>query len=339
MDSGVVSPEDPAPPAGKPYVVTGTQNGQVTVFSMDEQSGALTQIHRTSIPALSFIDFTEGQAGLLVGHSRRVTAYDLQLPAGELTARSSGETAGAGIGVSDDQTGQFVFVANFSQNRVSFLPYSGDRFGDRTEFNCNRPHQIQVHRNNRWVYVPCLGNQLAQFNLDANRGTLTPVTPNPVTIDGGPRHLAFHPTLNLLYLMLEVDSAVAVFDINPETGALVLPARQQIPSTVSGRPNWSSDIHITPNGRWLYAFNRDNQELAQFAVDTQGEISFIRANPMNLGTIRRFAMDPKGKFMILGTQMGNLSTWQIDDQTGDIERVSELTGMGNLMWTGIRYFE
>lgn len=116
---------------------------------------------------------------------------------------------------------RLVFTAHFSDNTLS----------QPQNFACDEAHQFRAHPGNKYAYAACRKDTLRQFTPDAGAGTATPIEPAQITIAGGPRHLDFHPAGDTLYLLLELSSEVAVFDINPQTGALINPPRQVIATT------------------------------------------------------------------------------------------------------------
>jgi 6-phosphogluconolactonase len=120
-------------------------------------------------------------------------------------------------------------------------------------------HAILADASNRHVLVPTLGNdRVNQFAFDAATGTLTAGTPPSVDVKekAGPRHFVFHPNGKIVYVIGELDGAVYVFDF--DAGAGTLRPKQSVsalPPDFQGKPS-AADLHITPDGKFLYGSER-----------------------------------------------------------------------------------
>ena len=131
----------------------------------------------------------------------------------------------------------------------------------------------------------------------------------------GPRHIAFHPRLNVFYVLGELTGRVSVHGFNKKRIALL----QSIAAdTVSKQPG-SADIHVSPDGRFLYASNRaDANSLAVYRIDA-GDGRLLPAGLVATGgrQPRNFTLDPSGRFLLVANQAtNNIVVFRIDPQTG-----------------------
>ena len=146
-----------------------------------------------------------------------------------------------------------------------------------------KAHSIRVDADNRHVLVPTLGNdRVNQFTFDAATGRLTPNTPPAVevTANAGPRHFVFHPGGARVYVLGELDGHVYAFDYDAGRGTLAhTQTISALPPDFSGKPS-AADLHITPDGRFLYASVRATSTLAGFRVDpVSGALTAIGSVP------------------------------------------------------------
>src|SRR5262249_28085069 len=76
---------------------------------------------------------------------------------------------------------------------------------------------------------------------------------------------------------------------------------------------WAADLHLTPDGKFLYASERTSSTLAAFAVDAQtGKLAYLSSVPTERQP-RGFAIDPKGKFLVAsGEKSETLSVYAIE---------------------------
>lgn len=108
----------------------------------------------------------------------------------------------------------------------------------------------------------------------------------------GPRHIAFHPALDTAYVINELDSTVAAYRFDTETGGLLaFQVLSTLPDSFTGN-NTGAGISISKCGRFLYASNRGHDSIAAFAVDsTTGRLAFRGVTPSLGKTPRFFALD------------------------------------------------
>jgi len=134
-----------------------------------------------------------------------------------------------------------------------------------------------------------------------------------VTEKSGPRHFAFHPQKNIFYGVNELSCTVMVFPFDPSGGTLSGPVQE-----ISTKPpdftssNTCADIHVTPDGKFLYASNRGHNSLAAFSINQDdGKLTPIghfatEKNP------REFDIEPSGEFIIsAGEGSGNIILYRI----------------------------
>lgn len=236
-----------------------------------------------------------------------------------------------------DGSGKWVMCANYGSGTVAVLPVSDEgSLGEATSVHQHtgkgpKPQQEGPHAHfivqnpsNGLVYSCDLGSDTIYiYKLGADNGKLTLTGHNYGTIKGaGPRHMAFHPSMNLAYVVNELNGTIEVLKIDSVTGAL---KRIQDISTLGSdmkMPASCADIHLTPSGKFLYASNRGNvNNLAIYQVDLQtGKLALIGHQPVRGKTPRNFVIDPTGKFLLVANQDSeNVVTFRIDQQTGKLE--------------------
>ncbi|SMF99730.1 3-carboxymuconate cyclase [Burkholderia singularis] len=118
----------------------------------------------------------------------------------------------------------------------------------------------------------------------------------------GPRHLVFSANGRFAYAITELDATVVAYryddgQLTPiEVVALAAPG-------FSGKLG-AAALHLSPDGRFLYASNRgDANEIVIYAVNAaSGKLSLVGRQPTLGKTPREFAIDPSGKWLIVGNQ-------------------------------------
>src|SRR5437899_10104889 len=118
----------------------------------------------------------------------------------------------------------------------------------------------------------------------------------------GPRHLAFHPTLPLVFVANELDSTVATMRFDSARGTL---SPQSTLSTVpagwtGGGTNYPADIHVAASGRTLYVSNRGHNSIAVFSVaEATGGLALEQTVSTEGEWPRDFGLDPTVRRLVV----------------------------------------
>lgn len=337
------------------YVGTYTENqnnadGKSTgiyVYEFNINSGKLTYISsspQTVNPSYLVADnknktlFAVNETGGQDKPGGKVSAFKLSGNGSQMDFINSVSSQGnSPCYVSLDKSGKWVFCANYSSGNVAVFPVQDSgSLGEATMVHQQTgrgipPRQESAHAHfilqnpsNELVYSCDLGaDTIYIYKLNTQTGKLSFTGHNYGTRPGaGPRHLAFHPILNMAYVVNELNGTVEVMNVDSVTGALSL---TQFISTLEPGVKTDAacaDIHLTPSGRFLYASNRgDVNSLVIYQVDQQtGKLTLIGHQPVKGKTPRNFIIDPTGKFLIVANQnTGNVVTFRINQETGMLE--------------------
>jgi 6-phosphogluconolactonase len=174
---------------------------------------------------------------------------------------------------------------------------------------------------NRFAYACDLGtDKIMIFRFDGRRGKLIPNGSPWVQIKpgAGPRHLTFHPDGRYAYVINELHATVTAFAHNRAQGNLKeVQTVSTLPVDFTGEDT-SADIHVSPDGRFLYCSNRGHDSIAAFRIDPQnGKLIFIAHESTGGKTPRNFAIDPTGAFLLVANQKSdNIVTFRRDRKTG-----------------------
>ncbi|MGQ0652966.1 MAG: lactonase family protein [Betaproteobacteria bacterium] len=287
-------------------------------------------------------------------------SYSIDRSSGALQLVGSGPLAESLPYIAFERTGRFLLGASYGGNLVSVNPVSSDgRVGQPTQVmpTARNAHAIIIDRTNRYVFVPHLGtDQVFQFLLDERRGRLSANTPPVLQLKAGsgPRHAVTSPDNRFVFVLNELTATVSTLALDAGSGVLTevatasaLPADSRLapgaPRPTPGRnvdnDIWASDLHVTPNGRFLYAAERTSSSIGAFSIDAaSGRLSFLGSTPTEKQP-RGFRIDPSGRFMIVsGEKSDTLSSYAIDGD-GALKRVGQYpTGKGS-NWVEIVSFD
>ncbi|GAB2587693.1 lactonase family protein [Spirosoma areae] len=278
--------------------------------------------------------FLYATGGISKGDSVRAFSIDKQ--SHQLTllnSQATGGTGGAHLAV--DKTGKWVIVGNYAGGNLNVLPVNADgSLGKTTQTiqhegksidpeRQTKPyvHSINIAPNNTDVFVPDLGtDKIMTYTLNAQTGQLTAGNPpfTAVAPGSGPRHFTFHPNGRFAYVIQEMGATIT--GLMYKNGQLVpFQTVNNLPDAYTGR-KWSADIHISPDGKFLYGSNRAHESVVIFSVDQKtGQLTLVGYQPVNGKTPRNFAIDPTGNFVLVANQdSDNITIFKRDKNTGKL---------------------
>ena len=222
--------------------------------------------------------------------------------------------------VTVDKTGKWLFAGNYSSGTVGLLPIKKggalDTIKQIIQHNGSGPNEARqqsahVHgtflsADNGLLYVPDLGiDKLMMYTFDNNKGKLQTANPAFVSINpgSGPRHLDISSNGKFIYLVLELTGEVTVLKNSGHNNFQSIQSISLVSPYYKGIIG-GADIHLSPDGRFLYASNRGNDNsIAIFAVNTvDGKLTWIGSHSTLGATPRNFNFDPSGNFLLVANQ-------------------------------------
>jgi len=272
-----------------------------------------------------------------------VVTYAIDRKTGALRRLSEGPLAESLPYIHVDKSGRYLLGASYGGNLVSVNPIGKDgQVGEPKQVipTARNAHAIVTDRTNRFVYVPHLGtDQIFQFRFNAKTGKLTANTPPVVQMKAGtgPRHIIISGDNRFAYLLNELTARVTTLALDQKTGLLrevsdasalppdsrLQPGAPRGPAGKGQAPRdlsndiWASDLHLTPDGKFLYAAERTSSTLGAFSVDAAtGKLTYLASTPVEKQP-RGFRIHPNGKFMVVSGELSDtISAYAIEANGG-----------------------
>ena len=318
------------------------EDDKISTFIIDPDTGGLAQQRDLSVAGGPFtMAVSPDGSQLYVGcrEDPQLISFAIDQANGDLTRTGQVALEFNPTYINTDRQGRYVLSAYYQGAHVGVHPIGDDGSvgGDPVVWleTATGAHAMQTDPTNSYAFVPHIAgngpNQIYQFRFDESTGQIEPNSPAQVDPDGfhGPRHFCFHPSLDVLYFSNEQGSSVGAYRLDTSNGTLTqFQTVPTIPEDFTER-NTCSQIQVTGSGRFLYAPNRGHNTIACFAVDAgTGELSFngrIEAEPVP----NALAVGPGEKYLYsAGVESGNLATFGIDGDSGQLSRVAT-DRMGN----------
>ncbi len=272
-----------------------------------------------------------------------VSALSIDQASGMLKLLNQQSSVGSGpCHLTVDRTGKNVLVANYGSGSVACLPIQTDgALSAASSFKQHKgssvdsgrqggphAHSINLDQANRFAVAPDLGlDRLFVYQLDADKGTLTPNDPPFASIapGSGPRHFAFHPGGRFGYVISEMANTVTVFAYDADQGTLTeIQTISTLPPSFQGK-SYTAEVRVHPSGKFLYGSNRGHDSIAIFTVDPATGKLTAAGHQATLGkNPRNFAIDPTGTYLLAENQdSDSIVVFRIDQATGGLEQVGE----------------
>ena len=333
----------------------------IHVYRADAATGALTHLqHIADLTNPSFLALSPDQRFLYAVHGDGdyATAFALEAKTGQAKLLNRAATGGSnGVRQAVDPSGKYLIVANYGSGTVAVLaimpdgslkdqhqlvPLPGEPGPHRTQQPSSEPHDIVFDPSGKFVLVPDKGlDRIFVFRFDAATGQLTPAEPDSVKSrpGAGPRHLAFHPKLAIVWVLNELDSTTTTYRWDGQRGVLTpLQVITTLPTEFTGYST-AAEIAVSADGRTVYCSNRGHDSVAIFSADaTSGLLTPIGWQATQGASPRFVGLDPSGRFLHAANENGDtIVTFAIDATTGKLSPTGQVIKTGSpvtIVFTG-----
>ena len=277
-------------------------------------------------------------------HSGSVSAFKFDSTTGSITFINKQNSGGENpVFLTASKNNEIVINANYTEGTVTTFTTNPDGslnpFGQLIRFegsgiNTRRQDKSHIHAavfspDYEYVFFPDLGaDKIHVYQFDPNQ--LEPLIPRQdrnysASPGSGPRHFEFHPNQQFAYCIEELSGTVTAF----RYASGVLDSFQTIFSYSKIQDEFhSADIHISQDGRYLYASNRWENEntISIFSIDIESGRLTLVGHQFTFGDHpRNFTLDPTGNFLIVANQVtNNIVVFKRDIKSGLLKRTGKV---------------
>ena len=330
---------------GEMYMIVGTYTSNegskgIYVYKFDTDTGKSDSISMVEVANPSYLVISPNEkfvysVGENGGDDSFAHSFSFNKEIGDLTLLNSQHTEGSSPAyITLDTKGNNVITANYGGGSISQFNVNTDgtlspltnlfefegKGEDPIRQEKSHLHSVRYSPDGSYLFATDLGTDMIYRyksihsvfeGQPAILETDTAVFTTPAGT--GPRHFDFHPNGLYFYLIGELSGQVIVYDYNMGD----LQQKQTILADSVGARG-SADIHVSPNGRFLYASNRlKNDGIAIFAIDAQDGTLIKVGYQETVKHPRNFVITPNGKFLLVAGRDDNaIQVFAIDNQTG-----------------------
>ena len=252
-----------------------------------------------------------------------LSAFEINQTTGALQLINEVSSEGAGpCHVSVDPEGEYVYVSNYGGGNLAVFPIKGNGSleppsdmvqhsgGSIHPTRQKQPymHSIIPAKKGDFIYASDLGvDKIFTYKIMRESGKLSPTEKSSTssTPGAGPRHFTLHPSQNLAFSVEELSSTIASYHFNPKTGELKPYERVPMlsPDFPQDKSSTAADIHVSPDGKHLYASNRGDDTLVIYSIDANdGKLTLVGHEPTQGAHPRNFYMDQTGDFVLVANK-------------------------------------
>ncbi len=263
-----------------------------------------------------------------------VSSFKLDSKSGKIDLLNSQDANAKGpcYVINDDKT---IITANYGSGNLSvfgknsngsiseikqLVQHSGKSINAGRQSGAHA-HMVSFSPDHKYVLANDLGTDkvyLYQYNSNSTNEILVLKDEVSVKPGSGPRHLTFSKDGKYVYLLQELDGTLTSFSY--ADGKLKEVNQTSVVASDFKGETGAADIHISPDGKFLYATNRGTaNDISAFKILKNGKLDFVqRTSTLGKGP-RNFAIDPTGNFLLVGHQYTNdIVIFKRDKKTGTL---------------------
>ncbi|MDB5893103.1 MAG: 6-phosphogluconolactonase [Rhodoferax sp.] len=326
--------------------IANADSQEISVLSLDRAEGVLTPVETVNVGGMVMPMAVSPDKRFLYAALRsqpyRVLSFAIDGATGKLRKLGEAPLADSMANIDTDATGKWLFAASYPGHKITVNGIDKDgKVGAVQQLIPTAPnaHAIHADATNRFVLATSLGgDNISSWRFDANTGQLAPNAPGLTGFKAkaGPRHLVWDKAQRHAYVIDELDAALHVFAWDAGAGSLkLLQSSTALPAGFTGNP-WAADLHLTPDGRFLYASERTSSTISGFRVDAASGLLQPLGQTPTEKTPRGFAIDPSGRYLIsTGQESHSVSVHPIDPDTGALGSPKRLALGKNPNWVEV----
>ncbi len=326
--------------------VSNADSQEISILRLDKARGALEPLDTVKVggPVMPLAVSPDRHFlyAALRSQPYRVVSFSIAAADGRLTRLGESSLADSMANIDTDRSGRWLFAASYGGAKITVNEIGKDGVvGAVRQLIDTAPNAHAIHADaaNRFVLATSLGgDNVSIWRFDAQTGRLAANDPPLLAAPprSGPRHFVWDRAQRFVYLLGEVDASLGVYAWDARRGALAeLQRTTTLPAGFDGKP-WAADLHLTPDGRFLYASERSSSTISTFRVDAAtGLLQALGQTPTEK-TPRAFAIDSSGAFLIAAGQDSNaVSLRTIDAGSGALGAPKRVAVGKNPNWVEI----
>ena len=334
------------------YMLVGTYTSPegskgIYVYRFDSETGKTDSISMVEVGNPSYLTLSTDEKFVYSvtengKDDSKANAFSFDKKNGKLTLLNSQNTSSADpCYIETDKAGKNIFTADYSGGSISAfianengslsslsqqIQFTG-KGTDPQRQTQSHIHSVRYSPDGKYLFATDLGLDKIYRYTPLNSVfegqpllSVNDMKSFEVPAETGPRHFDFHPNGKFFYLLGELSGQVIVFDYND--GDL---SQKQAVAADTVNAKGSADLHISPDGKFIYASNRlKNNGIAIFSINPDdGTLTKVGYQPTGIHP-RNFVITPDGNFLLVACRDSNKTqVFKRDTDTGLLSDTSQ----------------
>ncbi|MAU27117.1 MAG: 6-phosphogluconolactonase [Muricauda sp.] len=258
-----------------------------------------------------------------------ITAFRLQ--DGSLSKLNEKGTGGAHPCHLALSAGGQLAVSNYTGGNLAIFDLEADgTLGNRQLIDhkvldtSRQAHVHKAHFNRDGLFAADLGlDAIKRYQKEGDQWVPAEQASLNLPEGAGPRHFVFNDDESKLYVINELNATITVFERDRGENYKSIQTVSTLDAAYGG-DNSCADIHLSPDGRFLYGSNRGENTIVIFSVDgASGKLRLVGRESVQGDWPRNFAISPDGSHLLVANQKSNnISIFKRDVQTGHLQFVN-----------------
>ena len=224
-------------------------------------------------------------------------------------------------------------VANYTGGNVSIFSLNDDgSLAENPQIIDHKPLDSMKTSHAHMAQFNADGLMVTDLGLDVIKryslkdGEFVPAEQSSIPFEdgAGPRHFTFGKNGQLLYVINELNSTISVFERVENGNYQEVQVVPTLAADFEGE-SFCADLHLSPDGKFLYGSNRGENTIVIFAVDgDSGQLELVGRESVHGDWPRNFSMDPTGEFLLVANKKtSNIGVFKRDVENGTLSFLNE----------------
>jgi 6-phosphogluconolactonase len=308
----------------------------ILIYNLDNTTGKINL--RKSLPCEggpASMTFSGNHKYLYVSEreSNSFSAYRVDEKTGDLKFINRIKAVDNPVNLEVDKSGRFLLTVYYHSGQAAV--YGINKDGSLMDSVLQvipgfvNPHAIHLNQKNNLAFITDKGgDKIYCYTFNSSSGILTEnKDANVVTPKGTePRHFILDENHRKMYVINEGGNSVTVYNLRFKTG--ILTKLQELSTLPEGVKVDSkcADIHVSHDGKFLYASNRGHNSIAVFQIDKKSRLLHATGIFSTISKPRSFAFNSTGKYLIASDEAGTqIAIHKVDQSNGTLSTMKKIT--------------
>lgn len=242
--------------------------------------------------------------------------------------------------ISFDKKKEFLFCSSYHSNFISVSPlnkYGIPQNPIQIIYNIEGCHAAKINHKYNILFVMSLKEDCIYLYYLTDFGILKSTEQKILHTQkkSGPRHIVFHPNEDFIYTINELNGTIDVWKIYEKNSMIKIKQIQNIKILQNqfAEHYWSSDIHVTSCGRFLYVSDRFFNTISLFYINQHDNTIYFFKSYLTEEQPRSFHINHNNTYLVVAGEKSNTFViYSISNSTGELTKINMYNTSQRPVW-------